>query len=65
MESVLAGISHVISYLDDILISGVNELEHRANLAKVFTRLENCRILTQGEEMSFQQNFSHILGSSH
>ena len=33
MEYVLAGISHVISYLDDILISGVDKAEHRTNLA--------------------------------
>ena len=40
MESVLQGISGVIAYLDDILVSAATEEEHLQRLEMVFDRLE-------------------------
>ncbi len=42
MEDLLRDIPHVIVYLDDILITGVTEAEHAANLEKVLNRLEKA-----------------------
>ena len=62
MESVLAGIPHVISYLDDILIGGVDETEHRANLAKVFTRLEDAGFRLKKKKCHFSKTSVTYLG---
>ena len=35
MDAILQGIPHVICYIDDVLVTGVNEEEHLRNLAEV------------------------------
>eukprot|EP00731_Ephydatia_muelleri_P009139 Em0004g1477a len=40
MDSVLQGIKHVVCYIDDILVTGSNEIEHLRNLEQVFNRLK-------------------------
>ena len=62
MESVLAGIPHVISYLHDILIGGVDETEHRANLAKVFTRLEDAGFRLKKKKCHYSKTSVTYLG---
>ena len=42
IENLLQGIPHVVVRIDDILVSGKDELYHVANLEKVLSRL--CRI---------------------
>ena len=40
MDVILQGIPHVCCYIDDILITGVNQQEHLQNLEEVLRRLE-------------------------
>ena len=42
METLLAGISHVSVYIDDILVTGTSDDEHLQTLEQVLTRLESC-----------------------
>ena len=42
MESLLQGIPRVLVYLDDILITGTSQEEHRANLKEVLSRLKEA-----------------------
>ena len=46
MDVILQGIPHICCYIDDILITGVNQQEHLQNLEEVLRRLEwnNLRI---------------------
>ena len=46
MDVILQGIPHVCCYIDDILVTGVNQQEHLQNLEEVLRRLEqnNLRI---------------------
>ena len=63
MENLLQGIPHVVVRIDDILVSGKDELNHLANLEKVLSRLSSaglrlrlfrlwsgCRAVAQDEE---------------
>ena len=61
MDAILQGLPRVISYLDDILITGAIPEEHSINLAKVLDRLskhgmimrlkqEKCKFLRDGVE---------------
>lgn len=59
MDTVLQRLSHVICYLDDILITGVTEKEHVQNVEMVLERLrkhgirarkEKCEPFSQGVE---------------
>ena len=40
MDIILQGIPHTICYIDDILITGVNDQGHLANLEEVLQRLQ-------------------------
>ena len=44
MENVLQGLSHVIVYTDDILITGGSEEDHLKTLALVLAQLDNAGI---------------------
>ena len=44
MESLLQGIPRVLVYLDDILITGVLQEEHLANLNEVLSRLQEAEL---------------------
>ena len=59
MDSILQGLSGVVCYIDDILVTGANTEEHFANLGKVFFRLreyglrlnlDKCRFLEESVE---------------
>ena len=53
MESLLKGIPHVVSYLDDILISGSTVQEHMDTLEQVLNRLEKAGLKLQEKKCSF------------
>ena len=53
MESLLKGIPHVVSYLDDILISGSTVQEHMDTLEQVLSRLEKAGLKLQEKKCSF------------
>ena len=65
MESILGGIPHVISYLDDILIGGVDETEHPANLADVFMCLEDAGFRLKNKKCHFSKTSSSVLYLGH
>ena len=60
MDSVLQGIPHVICYLDDILVTGVDDADHRKNLASIFERQHGFRL--KHEKCAFMQESVEYLG---
>ena len=53
MECILRDIPHVWVYLDDILITGVDDVEHNGNLARVLDRLSKAGLrVNAGKEPS-------------
>ena len=62
MDSVLQGIPNVICYLDDILVTGVNDDVHHRNLASVFERLQQHGFRLKQEKCAFMQESVEYLG---
>ena len=55
MDTMLQGIPHVICYIDDILVTGVNDSEHLSSLAAVLERLERHGFRMKKEKCEFLQ----------
>ena len=62
MENLLSGISNVIVYIDDILISGATEEEHLKTLAQVLSRLEQAGLRVQKPKCEFMAPSVTYLG---
>ena len=62
MDTILQGLSHIICYLDDILIIFAIHEEHLMNLAEVLSRLSNHRLRLKQEKCSFMQDSIEYLG---
>ena len=62
MENLLQGIPRVCVYLDDILVTGLTEEEHLANLAQVLTRLETAGMRLKCEKCAFMLGSASYLG---
>ena len=62
MDSILQGISQVICYLDDILVTGRNEVEHLQHLQEVFQRLKDHGVHLKREKCSFLTDSVEYLG---
>ena len=62
MDMVLQGIPHCICYLDDILITGVSDVEHLRNLEEVLRRLQDHGISVKKEKCHFIQDSVEYLG---
>lgn len=62
MECVLAGIEGVVCFLDDVCVSGKNELEHKNRLITVLSRLENAGLTLQDSKCDFFKNEIQYLG---
>ena len=53
MDSLLQGISGVIVYLDDILVTGPSDREHLESLKEMFTRLEKAGLRLNKKKCQF------------
>ena len=53
MENVLRGLSHTVVYLDDILITGKDDVSHLKNLREVLSRLKKAGFKLKKEKCSF------------
>ena len=62
MDSILQGMSHVICYIDDILITGATISEHDNNLKEVLKRLQERGVCLKQEKCCFFQDSVEYLG---
>ena len=62
MDNLLKGIKHVSGYLDDILITGSSDREHRNNIDVVLRRLEDAGIRVKEEKCHFMKKEVEYLG---
>ena len=62
MDIVLQGIPRTICYIDDILITGVNDQEHLANLEEVLRRLQYHGITLKKNKCKFMCDSVEYLG---
>ena len=56
MENLLQGIPHVVVRLDDILVSGKNDLDHLKNLEKVLQKLSSARVKLRREKCHYMES---------
>lgn len=62
IEQVLAGLTGVVCFLDDILVYGRTDAEHDRNLASVLKRLAEYDILLNKEKCIFNARTVLFLG---
>ena len=62
MDTILLGLSNVLCYLDDILITGATDQEHICNLEEVLKRLQCHGIKVQNSKCTFLANSVEYLG---
>ena len=62
MDTILQGMSHVICYLDDILITGRSKAEHLRTLEAVLERLETERLTLKRSKCIFMCKQVEYLG---
>ena len=62
MDVILQGIPHVCCYIDDILITGVNQQEHLQNLEEVLRRLEQNNLRIKKSKCEFFKDSVEYLG---
>ena len=62
MDSILQGMSHVICYIDDILVTGATADEHDRNLDEVLRRLQEHGVGLKQEKCSFFNDSVEYLG---
>ena len=62
MDTILQGLSNVLCYLDDILITGATEQENICNLEEVLKQLQDHGIKVQNSKCTFLANSVEYLG---
>lgn len=62
METMLTGLKDVAAYLDDIVVGGVDEATHTANLFAVLRRLSEYGFKIRREKCNFRQKRIKYLG---
>lgn len=62
IESILQGVSGVVIYLDDILISGSTEDQHLAALDEVLSRLDKAGLTVKRSKREFFRSSVTYLG---
>ena len=61
MDEILQGIPKATCYMDDILITGANDMDHLETLKKVLTQLEKHGVRAKHSKCCFLSSLSHIL----
>ena len=62
MKNIFSGIPNVVSYLDDILVTGNDDAEHRTTLKAVFNRLQQFDLRLKLSKCRFLQQSVEYLG---
>ena len=62
ISTVLKGLTSVCVYLDDILVTGRNNVEHLRNIELVFERLKQAGLQARKEKCAFMQSSVEYLG---
>ncbi len=62
MEKILAGIEGVALYVDDIIVTGVNDVDHMRNLESVLKRLSEWNLKVKKSKCTFMQDSVEYLG---
>lgn len=62
VDAMLAGLKHTCGYIDDIIVGGRNEEEHRQNLEALFKRLQEFGFTVRLEKCSFGKPQIKYLG---
>ena len=62
MDNILQGMTNVICYIDDILITGINDNQHLENLAEVLRRFEKHGLRLKKSKCMFLQTEVEYLG---
>ncbi len=62
MDRILAGLSFVFCYLDDIIIASRDEQEHLEHLREVFSRLREAGLVINAEKCVFAATTVEFLG---
>lgn len=62
MDTILQGIPHVVCYIDDILVTGLDQEEHLHNLSQVLERLEKHGFRLKQSKCEFLQDSVIYLG---
>ena len=62
MDTILQGIPHVLCYLDDILVTGVNDEDHLSNLQAALQRLEEHGFRLKQPKCEFMRLSVEYLG---
>ena len=62
MDTILQGIPHVLCYIDDLLITGVDDKEHLSNLEEVLKRLQQQGIRLKSHKCHFMRESVEYLG---
>ena len=62
MDTILQGMTKVICYIDDVLVTGSNDQEHLANLAEVLKRMKHHDIRLKRSKCRFLQDSVEYLG---
>ncbi|CAF2039059.1 unnamed protein product [Rotaria magnacalcarata] len=62
MNKMLSGLEATVCYLDDIIITGKNKIDHLNNLSKVFARIKDYGFHINKNKCKFLQNHVEYLG---
>ncbi|MFH4976831.1 hypothetical protein AB6A40_003540 [Gnathostoma spinigerum] len=62
MDTMLSGLQGAVAYLDDVIVMGRTEEEHRRNLDAVFRRIEDYGFHIKAEKCSFFRQSIKYLG---
>ena len=62
MKTILQGLSGIVCYLDDIIITGKSDAEHLQNLERILAKIKEYGFQVRKEKCSFMQDSVQDLG---